>query len=183
MGLCNNCELAVHNYPQNVHNTIFVANYPASFVEYLILPIVSRDREIRTTIVTSRDAGVWARMFVDSESILSLGASSANYLQLQEAIISACNNNIVPIVYPERKFWYRKNVHTLQEFRSGIFKIARENKLTIVLVYVQHIDHWMGYMRNKHIHIIFEQCNVLDAAQARNQMLHMYSYESSQPVK
>jgi hypothetical protein len=176
LGLQMNCPTAVENFSnQNFENAIIIANYPASFIEYLLIPIICQESNIKTTIVTSNNAGIWAKLFIDSDYVLPLAKKENNFSKLEEKIVKLCQTKRVPIVYPERNFWYRPNADVIQEFRSGIFQIAKNNNLKVILAHVEHINHTLGFMNNTQLCVKFEECKEIDAVAAREQMNEMMS--------
>ena len=96
-----------------------------------------------------------------------------NFSNLEEKIVKLCQIKRVPIVYPERNFWFRKNADVIQEFRTGIFEIAKKNKLKVILVHVDHINHTIGFMNNSQLVLKFEECKEIEAISAQKQMNEM----------
>jgi hypothetical protein len=174
LGLQINCPINIQNFnKEEFKNCILICNYPANFIEYLLVPAIFQQHSLKTAIVTGYNAAYWAKFFMDTDSIIALDKKAKNFANLNNKIVEACKQNKMPIVYPERDFWSRPNIDTIQEFRSGIFEIAKNNNLKIFVVAMQHIKHSFGVIKNKSVEIQIEECKSYDAESTRERIIQL----------
>ena len=175
LGLDSNMSIEVEGIDLGSLPTksIIVSNYPSSFVEYLLIPSVLRTYNKKSCIVVGKTAGFWASLFMDRESLFVLTGDSKNFESLSEHIISSHKKDIVPIIYPEKDFWKRKDRADIQEFRSGIFKIAEKYDYNIIVIHVQHIEHFCGFMTKPTIKISTAYSITKSPDDVRSQMIKM----------
>ena len=152
-------------------NSIIISNYPATFVEYTFLPLYLTALNKKYKIVVGHGARNFSRALFDSDKLLILEKDN-NYETLNSQIKECMVNDIIPIVYPEISFWTRENKNTINKFRTGIFKICKENKIKIIPTVTTHIEHMYGLFvkRDLRVTIMREQSYGVDADLLREEM-------------
>lgn len=170
-GLYSNCPVKiVGDKFTNDKNTLLICNYPASFMEYIILPSILLEKNINCAIMVGYSAKKWARLFIDKENIITLDKNK-NFTTLNTKIKNCLEKNIVPIIYPEKDFWNRSHENEIQPFKSGIFKIANQYNYNIMIVYIDHIQHQCGIVQNKCLEIKMKYCKSKNEIDAHNEMI------------
>lgn len=171
-----NCSVYV-NQPSNgfESRTIIVANYPASFIEYLLIPMLLVDQ--KSTLVIGSTAHFFARLFVDTDQLILLNKQN-NFGSLTEKLEEQFSKNQIPIVFVEKPC-ARQYFNFIRPFRSGIFEIAKQNSMNIILAHVEHVQHNFGFISKQNLRVNFEKCLHLNAQDAHTQMVQLSQLQES----
>lgn len=175
MGLLSNIDMTIDNidFLNIPTNTILIANYPANFVEYLLPHILFDEFERKICTVITKKGNYWAKMFLDSECLIDLNEDNNNFESLSEKIKTAHEKGHIPLVYPERNFSERTDTNEIREFRRGIFEIAEREKTNIIILHIEHINHFCGFIKDNNIRVRMEYLNGYDSKVAREKMMSM----------
>lgn len=152
--------------------TIYIANYPSDFTEYLLPGIFHPN----LTFVILKGATKFAEPIFGKDRILSIDLDSTNNFENTKDIIEKrIKKNYSIFSYVEKTYYSRKNIYTLTEFRSGMFRIAQQLNIPITPVICEHIEYEYGFIgKNKPKIIILEPFYVIDIEkdifQCRNKM-------------
>lgn len=166
-----NLNFIIYNIELIESGSIVVLNYPSCFIEYLILPYFLLEKNINFKILMTKKSSKNAKHFIDSDSILTIDHDRNNFEILKKGISEI--KNTVLIVYPELDFFNRKNYYEIQNFKSGIFEIASQLKKSIVIGFIDHLDHSFGILENKKICLKFEKCLKNNKDDAKIQMINL----------
>jgi hypothetical protein len=180
VGLESNLKINFHGVKsEEFKDCIILANYPSNFLEYILIPMYL-PRE--SAIVISNVGYHWAKLFVDSSNLIQLNKKN-NFESLKETLNQSLKNNILPVVFPEKNFWKRSSINEIQEFKSGIFKIAQQLEKRILLVSVEHITHFCGFITSKELNLTFEWCKSFDPVEAQEQLQQMINSNETKNQK
>ena len=121
--------------------TIIISNYPSDYLEYLIPGLFTND----TCIVAFKGAKkILENVF--KEKIIYIDLDSKNNFEIfQKEIKDKIDKGYNIYVYPEKTYYQRKDVYDLQNFKSGIFHIAKKLNLTITPIICDHSENNFGF--------------------------------------
>lgn len=156
----------------NLDDVIILCNYPSNFVEYLFIPMLLDKYSKKSAILISNMGYNYAKLFIDPVNLIQLNKKN-NYETLPEVIAASLDNKIIPIIFPENKFWQRRHVNEIQPFRSGIFDIAKKLNKKIAIATIEHVDHFCGMVLSKTLTFKIDMCVDHDPITACEQMQKM----------
>lgn len=167
LGFCikQNFDISIHG-PEIPQDAIVISNYPTSFLEYILLPILIPSRQF--CIIAGVKTKFWTSLFLDSKNRTILQDKN-NFDSLKNFI---SKSKTIPIIYPEKNFKQRK-IDEVTPFRSGIFKIAQQLNKPIYLVKISHFEHVCGFITNPNIKINIKKASQLDPEICKNEMEKM----------
>ena len=117
--------------------TIFISNYPSDFIEYTIPGLF----EGKISIMLFKDAYKKLVNIFGKDRLICIDLDSKNqFQQTKNDIQDKINKGYSIYLYPERKYYNRKNIYELTEFRSGIFHIAKELNISITPIIIDHFQ-------------------------------------------
>jgi 1-acyl-sn-glycerol-3-phosphate acyltransferase len=121
--------------------TILISNYPSDYLEYFIPGLFEQN----VCIVVFKGA----KKRLDNifrEKIIYIDLNTKNNFEtLKKDIQDRVKKGYSIYVYPEKIYYERKNIYTLQKFKSGIFHIAKMLNLTITPVICDHSENNFGF--------------------------------------
>lgn len=162
-------------YSELKPNTVIVMNYPANFLEYLIIPaFILKKYSKRVAIVAGKNAAGWAKYFLGPDSVISLGKQN-NFDKLPDQLLDCIKNNRIPILFPERDFMSRSNIDEICEFKTGFFKHEKCKQFNVLVAYTQHIKHFCGFSMQKELRLLgqYLDSSEVDSVKARDVMLKL----------
>lgn len=125
--------------------SIIVANYPTDFTEYLL----SGSLDCKTVLLIFKGGAKFVIPSMGKERVISVDLDKKNnFGLLKEEIKKKVKEGYNIFAYPERDYHLRKNPYRLQNFRTGIFFIAKDLNLPIVPIVYSHIDSVVRFPRS-----------------------------------
>lgn len=152
---------------------LIVMNYPKTFCEYLLVPMMFDELNKGTCILLRQNPAVWGKHFMDSDKLLILGNEGNNFEQTLINVGAASNAGKIVLAYPEDKYWKRSQENEIRPFRSGIFSIAQKLKMKIVVAHLGSVDHSLGFVKNKKLKMQFEFADSFDHLELRDVMIRL----------
>lgn len=118
--------------------TIYVANYPSNYIEYLTHGLFCD----KLCVVVHGPALKILKYIYGEKHIIPVEKGS--YEKVQEKIVTKISEGYSIFSYVERDYYNRKSDYDVCELRSGMFSISRELNVTLTPVCIDHIHHIMG---------------------------------------
>jgi rRNA processing protein Gar1 len=162
-------NLKINDECNNYQNSVIISNYPSTFVNYTFLPFYLTSIGKKYKIVVGHGAKNIVSLFFDTDKLLILDEHN-NYEKLKLKIIECIKDGVIPIVYPEHNFWTREHKKDIKKFRTGIFKICRDQNIGIISAVIGHIDHIYGLIVKNDIRINLSREDTHDAEVIRKKM-------------
>ena len=122
--------------------TIYVANYPCNYVEYLVHGLFCD----KFCLLVYGPAIKVLKHLYGMDHLISVEKGSFD--KVQENIKDKINKGYSIFSYVERDFNNRKSPYELCELRKGVFTIAKNLNTTITPVCIDHIEHTFGIFEN-----------------------------------
>jgi 1-acyl-sn-glycerol-3-phosphate acyltransferase len=140
--------------------TIYVANYPANYIEYLTHGLFCD----KLCIVVHAPAIRFLKFIYGNNHTIPVNlVDTGSFDKVQNQVKKKIEDGYSIFSYPERDFRKRKHIYELCELRSGMFNIAKNLDITITPVCIDHIDHIYGIVSDYYFNIkIGETFNVTD---------------------
>ena len=116
---------------------IIIANYPTDFLEYLL----AGSLDCKTVLLIFKGGAKYVIPSMGKERVISVDLDKKNnFSLLKNEIKNKVKEGYSIFAYPERDYHLRNDSYRLQNFRTGIFFIAKELNLPIVPIVYSHID-------------------------------------------
>lgn len=169
----NCCQIEVSGVDINeVEDCIIICNYPSCFIDYGMIPAILLNNDKQFFVVAKSISAKW---FMDSKNILSIDSGGGQFETLKQEIRERLQKKELPIVYPEKSFSLRRNGSELRPFRSGIFKIAQVLCRKILVVRIDPISHFFGFILNKSLRVKLQWLQEYTPEGAKRQMESLIS--------
>jgi hypothetical protein len=124
--------------------TIFVANYPSNYVEYLTQGLFGD----KVCLVVYGPAIKLLQYIHGRSHLISVSEKKGQFSSTQDKIKKKLSQGYHIFCYVERKYHDRSNKYKTTGIRSGIFSIAKNIGCTITPIVIDHIDHFNGILDN-----------------------------------
>lgn len=134
----NNCVTLIHNF-QNIpkKNTIFLANYPTTVVEYICFKLLPVDVAI---VVANGFIGSWTLCFCKSGQYITLKSGRKNFESLLEDIkLKIKDMSIFVYVEDQTRKKKIKGNCIAYPLRKGIFEIAHQLGITVTPLFIDRV--------------------------------------------
>jgi len=125
--------------------TIFVSNYPSNYVEYLTHGLFGSKLCL---LVHGPAIKIMKYLYGDKNLI---AVNKGNFDKIQDLIKNKMNDGYSIFCYIEREYHNRKDNYTIQDFRTGMFHIAKNLNKTITPLCIDHLEHFMGFIDMKNV--------------------------------
>jgi hypothetical protein len=125
--------------------TIFIANYPINYIEYLTHGLFGS----KFCLVVHGPAIKILKFLYGSNHLIAV--NKGNFDKVQELVNNKMKDGYSIFCYVERDYYNRKDNYIIQEFRSGMFHIAKNLNKTITPLCIDHIEHFMGFIETENI--------------------------------
>lgn len=141
--------------------TIYMANYPANYVEYLTHGLFCD----KLCIVAVGSAVSILKYIYGSEHTIAVNKGS--FQKVKSQIKNKIKEGYSIFTYLEKNFCNRKDQYQVSEIRSGMFTIAKDLEINITPVCIDHLHHTMGFVNNNYFQIkIMDSFKVLNVKEA-----------------
>ena len=146
--MCNKClniKYSGYNIPKDP--TIFICNYPANLIEYLLYYSCLNEK---CCIVAFKGAKIahTIEIFFGKNSVVIVG-KGGDFEKTQNAIKDKIKEGYNIMVYNEKNFFNRYNMYHVSKLRTGIFSIAKNLNITVTPIVFDHISNNFGFVTNK----------------------------------
>jgi len=135
-----NLKMNTENIPSKP--TIYVANYPCNYVEYLVHGLFCD----KFCLLVYGPAIKVLKHLYGTEHLIAVEKGS--FEKVQEDIQNKIKEGYSIFSYVERDYYNRIHPYELCNLRKGIFSIAKNLNTTITPVCIDHIDHTFGVFEN-----------------------------------
>jgi hypothetical protein len=127
--------------------TIYLANYPANFVEYqacnMLHPKICIIVYGKNWKETTRNTAI-----LGDDRIISVVNGTGNFKNTEDAVRVKLQKGYHVLAYVEKNWQKRTGYYSIDRLTSGIFHIAKNIDATITPVVFDHIDHTAGLIHN-----------------------------------
>ena len=140
--------------------TIILANYPSTYIEYLINDLLSD----KICILLYNGSVLQSRIvnyFYTKDRILFVGKGN-QFNETQKKIKDKISEGYSVLVYPEKKYFFRPTKYDITTLHSGAFNIAKNIDCTITPIVFDHVDHNMGFILNNNFKIYIDRTRKID---------------------
>lgn len=164
-----NLEIRGNQLPQKP--TIFVVNYPNSYVEYLVHGLFGPN----LCLIAFSGAAPILRHVYGNDHIIGVGKNEFD--KLHQTVKRKLKNGYNILAYVERDYYNRKHPYDVTELRTGMFHIAQQLGSTITPICVDHVLHSYGLIKQKPFKIMIgETKSVTDVNIAMNETRNFFLY-------
>jgi hypothetical protein len=118
--------------------TMYISNYPANYIEYLTHGLFGR----KFCLLVHGPAIKILKYIYGNDHLIAI--NKGNFDKVQELVNNKMKDGYSIFCYVERDYYNRKDNYTVQEFRTGMFHIAKNLNKTITPLCIDHLDHFMG---------------------------------------
>lgn len=123
--------------------TIFIANYPADILEYMIIGIFPTNT---SWLVHSNMAKILIPIF-GKKRIISVNVRDKNsFAKIAKDVQKRLAIGYHVFAYPEKSYYTRRGFYDLNPLRSGLFHIAKMLGVTITPVVCDHLHYSSGFV-------------------------------------
>lgn len=172
----NNCVNLTHNFQMiPKQNTIFLANYPTTVVEYICFKLLPVDVAI---VVANGFIGSWTLCFCKSGQFIKLKGGKNNFEGLLEDIKEKIKNMSI-FVYIEDQTRKKKIIGNSIAYplRKGIFEIAYQTGITITPLFIDRVKIRNGLIDKRPFSMVVgETTKVTDT---KNSAIQTYKFLNS----
>lgn len=149
------------NFPRTP--TIFMANYAADIVEYTAIGIFPR----KTSWLVHNSIGGFFKPFFGKDRIIPVDVRKKGTFDfIKKSVRNSVSNGYHVFAYPEKSYYTREGIYSLNPFHTGLFKIAKDLGITITPVVIDHLT--CEWPKRCNIHIL-DPITVQDVAQAKKE--------------
>ena len=141
----NGLNLEINRKKIPIKPTIFMANYPINYIEYLTHGLFGS----KFCLLVHGPAVKILKYIYGDEYLISV--NKGNFDKVQELVNDKMNNGYSIFCYIEREYHNRKDNYTIQEFRTGMFHIAKNLNKTITPLCIDHMEHFMGFVETENV--------------------------------
>ena len=169
----NNCVHLVSNFEMiPKHNTIFVANYPTTVVEYICFKLIPVDVAI---IVANGFIGSWTLCFCKTGQFIKLTSGKNNFDNLLKDVKEKIKNmSIFVYVEDQTKKKQIGNKSIAYPLRKGIFEIACQLGLTVTPIFIDRVHIKNGLIEKRNFNISVG--NTLKVKDAKDTAIQTYKF-------
>lgn len=153
-----NIKYRGHKFP--VKQTIFVCNYPANLMEYLLY-FYSLPGKCCIVVYTGLQLSKVMEMFCGKNSVISI-CKGGQFDKTQKMISDKIKEGYNIMVYNETNFHNRYHIYHINNLRTGIIKIAKNLGVTITPIVFDHISHNFGFISDKKFKIYVGETTQID---------------------
>ena len=153
-----NIKYRGHSFPKN--RTIFVCNYPANLMEYLLY-FYSLPGKCCIVVYAGLQLSKVIEMFCGKNSVITI-SKGGQFDKTQKMIFDKINEGYNIMVYNETNFHSRYHIYHVNNLRTGIIKIAKNLGVTVTPIVFDHITHNFGLISNKQFKIYVGQTTQID---------------------
>jgi hypothetical protein len=121
--------------------TIYIANYPENYIEYMTHGLITD--KLCVLAVANTATKILKFVYGEDHAIYNY---TGNFDKLKEAVRKKINEGYSIFCYSERNHYDRKNEYDLCEFRTGMFHIAKSLNVSVTPICVDHISHTFGIL-------------------------------------
>jgi len=121
------------SFPSNP--TIFIVNYPSDVIEYSAVGVFP----LNTSFMVHKDIGSFLKTFFGKKIIVVDVKKKNTFNIIEKSIQNSISSGFHIFAYPEKSYYTRKNIYSLNPFRSGLFKIAKKLNITVTPVVIDHM--------------------------------------------
>ena len=125
--------------------TIFIANYPLNYIEYFTHGLFGS----KLCLLVHGPAVNILKYLYGNDNLISV--NKGNFDKVQELVDKKMNDGYSIFCYVERDYYNRKDNYSIQEFRTGMFNIAKKLNKTITPLCIDHLEHFMGFIDTENI--------------------------------
>ena len=125
--------------------TIFMSNYPINYIEYFTHGLFGN----KLCLLVHGPAIKILKYLYGNDHLIAV--NKGNFDKVQELVYDKMNNGYSIFCYIEREYHNRKDNYTIQEFRTGMFHIAKKLNKTITPLCIDHLEHIMGFIETENI--------------------------------
>lgn len=136
--------------------TIIVANYPCNYVEYLAQGLFYD----KMCLMLHKPAIAVLKYIFGRKNLI--GVSKGEFDKLQNVIDKKVKEGYSIFSYVEREYHTRKDDYSITDIRSGVFRIAKNLKIPITPVVIDHIEHINGIVENYTFNIIVDDTRLVE---------------------
>jgi hypothetical protein len=147
LALYRNLHLKMNTEKLSKGCTIYVANYPTNYIEYLTHGLFCD----KLCVVVHGPAVKILKYIYGKEHTISVDKGSFD--RVKKEIRDKMREGYSIFSYVEREYHDRKDVYDVCELRSGMFSIAKELNVTMTPVCIDHLDHIMGITNDTYFQI------------------------------
>lgn len=141
----NGLNLEIDRKKIPIEPTIFLANYPINYIEYLTHGLFGS----KFCLLVHGPAIKILKYIYGSEYLIAV--NKGNFDKVQELVDKKMNDGYSIFCYIERDYYNRKDNYTIQEFRTGMFHIAKKLNKTITPLCIDRVEHFMGFIETENI--------------------------------
>jgi len=120
--------------------TIFMANYPINYIEYFTHGLFGS----KFCLVVHGPAVKILKYLYGNDHLIAV--NKGNFDKVQDLVYNKMSKGYSIFCYIEREYHGRKDNYTVQEFRTGMFHIAKNLNKTITPLCIDHLEHFMGFI-------------------------------------
>lgn len=160
-----------HNFPTK--QTIFVCNYPANLMEYLLYFYSLPGKCCIVVYAGLRLVNV-IEMFCGKNSVIAI-SKGGQFDKTQKMINDKIKKGYNIMVYNETNFHSRYHIYHVNKLRTGIINIAKNLGVTITPIIFDHISHNFGFISTKKFKIYIGKTTEIDDVKSYVKSLrHLY---------